>query len=306
MNETISVVVPTYNSASSLSTAIESIRSQNWADLEIIVVDDGSSDDTPAALNRLVGSDLRVIRQNNRGPGAARNRGIEIASGKWMAFLDADDVWLPGKLELQMSRLQSDPLSGFAYADSLRRAPDGAERMQRPRRESENIFSDLLLGPQFDLSTVIVRRDCFDRIGLFAPELRTGEDWDMWLRLSAFYRGCYLPRVLVVYHISNDPRKYPLDIHERCQMRILGRLFSDRKIAREWPQLSKYRSRIYSWHYAVLAKSRLYQKQPWGFLRLGAASVFSHPMGLYFLARKWTEAKHWPILAGRRSEENLP
>jgi glycosyltransferase involved in cell wall biosynthesis len=303
MNETISVVVPTYNSAPSLPKAIESIRIQRWPDLEIIVVDDGSHDDTPAVLKELAADDLHVITQSNRGPGAARNRGIEIARGKWVAFLDADDVWLPGKLHAQMDCLQRDDSLGFCYANSVRRATNGAERIHRPSREVGNIFVDLLLGPQFDLPTIVMRRDCFDEIGLFDPGLRTGEDWDLWLRLSAFYRGCHVPTALALCSISDDPGKYPLDMFEQCQIRILSKLFSNPHIARLWPQLAKYRSRIYSWHYAVLAKSRLYRKQPWGFLRLGAASVFSHPMGLYFLARKWNNAERWPNLDGLRSEE---
>jgi glycosyltransferase involved in cell wall biosynthesis len=287
MKETISVVVPTYNAAHSLPRAIESIRAQAWPELEIIVVDDGSRDHTQAVLTSLASDDLHVITEENRGPGAARNRGIEIAHGKWVAFLDADDIWLQGKLQAQMDCLQKDQSLGFCYADSVKRTTDGTEKVHKSRRHSGSIFPDLLFGPQFGTPTIIVRRDCFEQTGLFDPELRTGEDWDLWLRLSASYRGCHLSRAVVRCSVSEDPTKYPLGMLERCQLRVLSNLFSNRQIALRWPQLAKYRRRLYSWHYAVLAKSYLSQRRARDFFRLGSASIRSHPMGLYFLARRW-------------------
>jgi hypothetical protein len=150
-----------------------------------------------------------------------------------------------------------------------------------------NIFVDLLLGPQFDLPTVIVRRDCLAQAGLFDPDLRTGEDWDLWLRLAAFYRGCHLPSALAVCNISDNPGKYPLDMFEQCQIRILNRLFSDKQIAHIWPGLARFRGQLFSWHYAVLAKSNLRQGHARDFLRLASRSILSHPVGIYFLARSW-------------------
>jgi glycosyltransferase involved in cell wall biosynthesis len=298
MSETISVVVPTYNAAASLPKAIDSVRIQNWPDLEIIVVDDGSTDETAIVLKSLASPDLQVIRQHNGGPGAARNKAIKAAGGKWIAFLDVDDLWLPHKLALQMDRLREDPSTAFAYGDSLWQSSNGALSEQKSPSATGNLFADLLLGPQFVLSTAVVRRDCFDRVGLFESEFRTGEDWDFWLRLSSFYRGCYIPVALAVYHVSNDPDKYPPDMHERCQLRILSRLFSNPEIARVWPKFSRYRRRLCSWHYAVLAKSHLHRRQASGFIKFGAASIFSHPFGLYFLARRWNTAERMSKLAG--------
>ncbi len=298
MTESISVIVPTYNSAATLPSAIESIRLQDWPELEIIVVDDGSVDDTPAVLNEISASDIHIIRQPNMGPGAARNRGLEMAQGKWVAFLDADDLWLPGKLAAQMELLREDSSLAFCYTDSLHKSPDGSEVIHKARRVADSVFADLLLGPQFDLPTVIVRRDCFERVGRFEPEFRTGEDWDMWLRLAADYPSCYVPRPLVVYHVSGDPNKYPLDLHERCRIRIVSRILSRSETIRKWPQIHEHRNRIYAWHYAVLAKSYLYRKRWWAFLRLATASVLSNPIGFYFLVRRWSSLERWPNLAG--------
>ncbi len=298
MTDSISVIVPTYNSASTLPGAIGSIRSQEWPDLEIIVVDDGSSDETSAVLNGIAASDLRSARQPNMGPGAARNRGLEMARGKWVAFLDADDLWLQGKIAAQMELLKEDSSLAFCYSDSLRRAQDGAEEVHKARRVADSVFADLLLGPQFDLPTVIVRRDCFERVGRFEPEFRTGEDWDMWLRLAANFPSCYVPRPLVVCHVSGDPNKYPLDLHERCRIRIVSRVLSRPETIRKWPQVHKHRNLIYAWHYAVLAKSYLYRRRWWAFLRLATAAMLSNPIGLYFLIRRWSSLERWPNLAG--------
>lgn len=298
MSETISVVVPTYNAACSLPMAIDSIRSQNWPHLEIVVVDDGSSDETHAALERLPATDLRVVRQANEGPAAARNRGINGSTGDWVAFLDADDIWLPGKLEAQMSLLRADSSLSFCYTDSLQRAPDGTERLRKPGHHLGDIFLNLLLGPQFGLPTVIVKRGCFSEIGFFDPELRTGEDWDFWLRLAAFYRGGYVPTALALTNLSEDPGKYPLDMFERCQMHVLNNLFSNNRISQTWPQLRKCRRRLFSWHHAVLAKSYLHRGRIWDFSRLAAASIRSHPIGLYFLARSWSSTELKPNVLG--------
>ncbi len=298
MNDTISVILPTYNSASTLPDAIESIRQQDWSDLEIVVIDDGSSDDTQGVLKNMAGPDLHAVSQCNRGPGAARNLGIEKATGTWVAFLDADDVWLPGKLAAQMASLHENSLFGFCYTDSVWKTQDGAERVHKARRVAENVFADLLLGPQFDLPTVIVRRECFDRVGRFEPQFRTGEDWDMWLRLAANYPSSYVPMALSVCRVSRNSNKYPLDMHERCRMQIVSRILSRPETIRQWPQVHKHRNRIYAWHYAVLAKSYLYRRRRWAFVRLAMSSVLSNPVGLYFLIRRWSSLERWPNLAG--------
>ncbi len=304
MFDTVSVVLPTYNSAETLTDAIDSIRAQGWPALDIIVVDDGSVDGTSAILEKIISKDLRVLRQENAGPGAARNRGIEAARGKWVAFLDADDVWLSGKLTAQLNALQEDPSLAFCYSDSVRRSRDGTDVIQTPRRVGGHVLAELLLGPQFDLSTVIVRRDCFEKVGGFAPQFRTGEDWDMWLRLAATYPGCYVPRVLVVYRVSGDPNKYPLEMHERCRIQIVSRIFSRPETTQRWPQIYKHKNQLFAWHYAVLAKSYLYRNRWRDFARLATSSILSSPMGLCFLARRWGSLDRWPNLAGIPDDGN--
>jgi glycosyltransferase involved in cell wall biosynthesis len=294
MESSISVIVPSYNSAHCLPKAIASIRMQAWHDLEIIIINDGSSDDTGEVLNCLMGNDLRVLQQANRGPAAARNLGICAARGKWIAFLDADDFWLPSKLKTQMDILASEPAATFSYGSAINLFPSGVESIQRPRKSGSEIFWDLLWGPQFGMSSVIVRRDCFDRAGLFDPELRMGEDWDMWLRLAARWTSCYAYDPLVVYRITDQKAKYSSELLEKCTLRVIDQLFLRRDWSKKLPGVDSYRRQLYAWHYSVLAKSHLRQKHFMHFMRMALASVCMHTRGIYFLAHRWSLSGEFP------------
>ena len=306
MNPAISVIIPAYNSRRTLLSAVQSVVDQGRRDLELIVVDDGSVDGTAEALQGMSRLPVKVFRQENRGPAAARNLGIVEARGEWIAFLDADDVWLPGKLDAQMSALARNRLYGFCYTDSIIRAPDGSETTARPRRGGRLIFEDLLLGTQFGTGAVIVSRDSFDRVGLFDTELRTGEDWDMWLRLAGSGAGCHVSESFLVYEISNNADKYTVDLLERCTLRVLERLFS-----RQWNTTTSIRPTaikgwLYAWHYAVLAKSYFARRRYRDALRLSASSVRSHPAGFRFLARSWDVAGRWPDIHCSIAEGGSP
>jgi glycosyltransferase involved in cell wall biosynthesis len=267
---------------------------QNCPGLEIVVVDDGSTDETSEVLSKLSGSDLRTFVQANGGPGAARNRGIAEARGDWIAFLDADDLWLTGKVAAQVSALEERRSASFSYTDSICREACGRETLQKPRRGGQGIFADLLLGSQFSSGTVMVRRDSFDRLGMFDPELRTGEDWDMWLRLAANEEGLYVAQTLQVYRVSDRDDKYGMEMMERCTLRVLERIFSHKDTARRWPELITRKRWLYAWHYAALAKSCLKRRRAGGFLRLACASIGTHPAGFYFLACRWRQNLCWP------------
>lgn len=297
-HSTIAAIIPSYNSAAMLPEAIQSVRVQQWPNLEIIVVDDGSSDDTPDVLRRLSGNDLRVLRQENAGPAAARNTAIEASHADWIAFLDADDIWLPGKLEAQMDAAAANPDIGFCYADAVCRNKYGSEWINTVTRPGRPLLLELIWGPQFGMGTVIVRRQCLDAVGRFDSELRTGEDWDMWLRLAARYMGCHLSKAVAVHRVA-DLYKYPSVLMERCTLRVMKRLFADPEIATKWPQLIAQKKRVMAWHYSVLAKSHFRQNRLRAFCRMAFLSALSHPEGIYFLGRRWDVASHWPDIRTR-------
>lgn len=284
MTPTVSVVIPTYNSAHFLREAIASVHAQQWPALEIIIVDDGSTDDTAAVVNSLAGQgELRFIRQENAGAAAARNAGIAAAQGEWIAFLDADDVWLPQKLSRQFGALEKLPDAVFSFCEVQVLLENGIQRdLSRPK-SNQPLLIQLLSGNIFATPSVLVRRDCLSEIGTFDARLRTGEDWDLWLRLAARYAAAPVCEYLVVCRVW-DRAKFQSKVLEQCTLGVLEKLFSSADIARRWPQVAAKRSLVYAWHYSVLAKSFLHQGKPGDFLRLAYSAMRAHPAGLRFLA----------------------
>lgn len=207
----VSVIVPAYNAGEFLREAIDSVLAQTYRDFEVIVVDDGSTDHTRDVL-RIYGSAVRSIRQKNGGAAAARNCGILNSSGRYIAFLDADDVWLPAKLERQVSCLERHPQLVAAYSDS-RDLEDGIlnpeSRLARfGIRASGRIFEDLLRHNFLHTSSVVVRRTALAEAGLFDASLRGSEDIDLWMRLSRVGDFGCVDEVLAYYrrHSSNTYR----------------------------------------------------------------------------------------------------
>lgn len=192
----VSVVIPAYNAARYLPQAIDSVLAQTFRDYEVIVVDDGSTDDTPRVLSWYE-DEVAVIRQPNQGRAAARNAGIAAARGEYIAFLDADDLWLPEKLERQLALFRRRPEIGWAYCDYRRLNEKGPEETTYLRRRGLQpppegwILPELLATGVAWTMTVVVRRECFGRVGLFDPSFPVAQDYDMWLRLAAEYEvGC--------------------------------------------------------------------------------------------------------------------
>jgi glycosyltransferase involved in cell wall biosynthesis len=190
-----SIVVPAYNAAAYVESAIRSALLQSEHDLEVIVVDDGSEDDTAARVRRIDDERVRLIEQTNRGPSAARNRGIAAARGDLVVMLDSDDLLLPEYLELMGRALAAAPGAGFAYTDAwVLDAASGRVRRttmtsnQRPPRTPPNepaAFFALLLERNFVCPTVTVRREALGQVGGFDERLWRAEEWELWLRLTA-------------------------------------------------------------------------------------------------------------------------
>jgi glycosyltransferase involved in cell wall biosynthesis len=282
----VSVVIPTYNLARFLPEAVASVRAQSWPDAEIIVVDDGSTDETPELLERLAREgELRWFRQENAGASAARNRGIQEASKAWVAFLDADDFWNAGKLAAQFNALEGKPSAAFSYTDERLRFEDGTEADRASRADADApLLPQMLVGNIFSTPTALVRRDCFDAVGLFDTRLRTGEDWDMWMRLASHFESVRVARPLTTVRAASRV-KFSLEVMERCTLLVLERLFACPHVAREWPEVLRKRGAVYAWHYAVLARTYLRGRRPADFCRLAYRAVTSHTTGLRYLAR---------------------
>ncbi len=182
----ISLVVPTYNYGAYLRRAIDSALTQTFPPEEIIVVDDGSTDDTRSIVASF-GGRVRYIFQNNRGISNARNNGIAAAQGDWIAFLDADDWWLPEKLQLQVEALRRRPRAALVYTAAWKVAPDGT-REYCPAVATSRIWPQLRYRNCISngSSAIVLRKALLD-VGGFDETLKACEDWDMWIRLARKY-----------------------------------------------------------------------------------------------------------------------
>ena len=218
----ISAVIPAFNSASYLASAIESVLVQTVPVGEIIVVDDGSTDDTQHVLRQFGGS-VVVAVQENAGAAAARNKGVSLASGDWIAFLDADDIWFPGKTERQLEVISRFPELVLTY---------GPMRDVRGPNEDLAVWPDKICESPADpsllpcwaaleqmppTSTVVMRRELLLQVGGFGVDLKTAEDLDLWVRLRGFGPFVGVPEVLAyrrlrpgsLTHSNDASSQYP-------------------------------------------------------------------------------------------------
>jgi glycosyltransferase involved in cell wall biosynthesis len=180
----VSVIIPTFNRAWCLREALDSVLAQDFRGFELIVVDDGSTDDTPQMLGAY-GESIRLLRQENRGVSAARNAGVAAAQGDLIAFLDSDDIWLPGKLARQVEFFRRHPEALICQTEERwvkngRRVNPGRRHRKRGGMIFEPSLELCLVSP----SAVMLRRELLSRVGLFDERLPACEDYDLWLRVS--------------------------------------------------------------------------------------------------------------------------
>ena len=213
----ITVIIPTFNRAERLSGAIQSVIDQTHSDWELIIVDDGSTDDTEGVVRSFGDDRIHYTKQENRGVSAARNVGIERARGELIAFLDSDDRWEPRKLEVQKSFLDSNPDVHICQTEEIWiRNGVRVNPKQKHKKPSGWIFKECLPLCCVSPSGVMIRRVVFERIGLFDESLLSCEDYDLWLRASLHYEIVTLPDPLVIKiggHDDQLSRKPCLDVY---------------------------------------------------------------------------------------------
>ena len=192
-----SVIIPSYNRANLLRRALDSILVQSYPPREIIVVDDGSSDGT-AGLLRKHYPEVHYCYQRHAGVSAARNRGIERASSRWIALLDSDDAWLPAKLSEQARAIQANPEARLVHTNEIwYRNAELLTQKKRHQKYGGSIFARCLPLCVISPSSAVIRRDVFDDIGLFDESLKACEDYDFWLRYCAREPVMFLDQPLV-------------------------------------------------------------------------------------------------------------
>lgn len=203
----VSVITPTYNRAKFLGLAIESVLGQTYPSLEHIVIDDGSTDDTGAVIDRYkADARLRFARQSNSGQAVARNVGLRMARGEFICFLDSDNLWKLDKLERQVRLLDENPRVDIVYGDLDTIDEEGTidASAKQMKRYSGRITKHLLIDNFVSFNTAMVRRRCFDEMGGLNESVRAGDDYDLWLRFSAKYEFLYVPQNFAQYRVMRD------------------------------------------------------------------------------------------------------
>lgn len=287
----VSVVIPAYNAQAYLGSALDSVFAQTFRDFEVVVVDDGSTDGTPRVA-AAYGDTLQYFRQANAGVACARNRGIEASGARYIAFLDADDTWLPEKLERQLSHLARSPQHQACYSAHAVVAEDMRPlRLSRSRR-SASLLEDLILRGNVigSVCTVLCERSLFDEVGGFDTALSQCADWDMWIRLATRTDFLYLDEALATYrqHAFNMSRNAPL--YERDVRLLLDKAFSMPLPA----SVRARRAEAWGRAYMVLAGTYFHAGQYRDFLRCAHRAVLFHPRQMAYLLRyplRWFERR---------------
>ena len=308
INPLVTVIMPTYNYAQFIKEAIDSVLNQTYKNLELIIVDNYSEDNTEEIVKSYKDNRIKYTKFRNNGViAASRNTGIKDSKGEYVAFLDSDDLWLPDKLERQVKFLDEHPAVGLVYAraeqftaarqsgpiiPSLRRAKDGW------------VFNDLVKRNFIGILTVLVRRKCLERIGSFDedPKLKSVEDYELWLRLAKHFPVGFINKVLAKYrvhstNISGDAiksLKYWLNVVQKIassfglSMSLKKQILSiiHNKLVKEYILLKDYSTAIKeaktSRHYRESLTGMLYQ----GILTFNLGPLLSEIIMITRKARK--------------------
>jgi glycosyltransferase involved in cell wall biosynthesis len=267
----ISVIIPTFNRVRFLCEALDSVLAQTVPVYEIIVIDDGSTDDTEKTVRNYRGN-IRYLRQNNQGPSAARNYGMREATGDWIAFLDSDDLWVPDKIQAQTDLIRQHPHLDFVFGDlSLfdeTKHDNEPEILNKTVQEYmithaadlKDFFRQLLICNPIPTSAVLFRRECLLQTGYFDETMRYCEDYDLWLRFAAKYRLGFVNKILVRrrMHDSNA-----MNAHEAIyngSLKVFKRLEANGGLSPEMQQTVS--RRIFSTQYDLashLAKRKQFE-----------------------------------------------
>ena len=237
----VSTIIPTYNCAAHLAAAVESVLAQSYRSFEIIVVDDGSTDQTQLVLNPYRDR-IQYVYQENKGEPAARNSGLQVAKGDYIAFLDADDLWLPEKLELQMKYFDDHADCGLVYTDmkifdERGIAHESVKTWLGMSPPSGDVFLHLFQETLFCPGAAVFRRECAEKVGPFDETFIVGCDYEMWLRMARHFRFGYVDRPLLMYrqHAAQATRSIGRTLIEGIpwELRVL------KKIVRLYPEITE-------------------------------------------------------------------
>ncbi|WP_066376700.1 MULTISPECIES: glycosyltransferase family A protein [unclassified Anabaena] len=214
----VSVVIPAFNALKYLPETLKCLFNQTFKDFEVIIVDDGSSDGTAEWASQIKEPNVKFITQANQGSSGARNTGIKHSQGEFIAFMDADDSWQSTKLEKQVQVLEENPEVGLVYTwvDYINEKGEPTGRIVKPEAQGY-IWDKFTERNLIECGSVpMIRRRCFDDLGVFDTSIDAAPDWDMWLRIAAVYPFAVIKEPLVSYrqHANNKSKNYPKLLHD--------------------------------------------------------------------------------------------
>jgi glycosyltransferase involved in cell wall biosynthesis len=243
----VSVIIPTYNRAKTIGAAIDSVLKQTFRYYEIIVIDDGSTDDTAGKLKQY-GKLIKYIHQENKGVSAARNAGLRLATGGYIAFLDSDDTWVPDKLEKQLKYFENNSRVGLLYSSARYLAVNNNTEQIKPRVITRNLREMIEKDAVFPTSTVIIRRECLDKVGMFDETLRGIEDFDLWFRIAERYPIYFQDEITAQHNYYGSSLADQSDEMSRAYIKIYNKIIAKYK---DQYNLQYMRERLARQHYSL-------------------------------------------------------
>jgi glycosyltransferase involved in cell wall biosynthesis len=267
--------MPAYNAARTIGVALESVLAQTFTDFEVIVVDDGSTDETGIIANNL-DSRVRCVQQDNAGPYVARNRGLHECRADLIALLDADDIWCPDKLRRQVDFMHRAPNVGISYTAAWRVDENLAKLSYIPARTYDDYGKALLLHSGIlggGCSAAMIRRDLIRSSGGFSSAYTQSGDWEYWLRLSRLTDFGPIDEPLVLYRLTAGSVSSNVERLEHSVMTILDEFYRG-EVPEDYRRL---RRRVYSNHWMILAGSYFQDGKPLDAIRCAVRSLILHP-----------------------------
>ena len=309
----VSAVVPAYNAARTLRAAVESILLQTVGDIEVIVVDDGSEDDTAEVARAIADPRVRLISQANLGASAARNAGIHSARGRYIAFLDADDLWLPDKLARQLALLHSRPDVHAVHCGAIYVDDELRELSVCPCRPWRDALLDVLHFENLSAfpSTLMAKREKLKQRG-FDPSLVMHEDWDMAIHAARHWRLQPVEAPLALYRVHRGNRSRDVEKHLVSGLRVIERVFADASLP---VRVQSRRRTVYARYYTMLAAAALKYGQWRQGTRWAVTAIGIHPVACAYMGRlalrragRWLsgERRHRVPRSGAASREPNP
>ena len=275
----VSVIIPNYNYGRFLREAIDSALNQTVRPHEVIVVDDGSTDQSGEILESY-GAQIITVRQQNQGVGAARNKGAEIATGEFLAFLDADDYWGPEKLEKQLERFKQDPEIGLVHCGFQNVDATGAYIDETITGDEGSVADRILrMNHKVYANTILVSRDLFDRLDGYDldKDLHPSEDWDLIYRAARLSLIGFVPEPLLFYRQHGKGGHTNIRRMERAMLIGFGKAF-------EAEEVRPIKTECYAKLYSVLAGSYFHAGQYGDFLRTAVSSIWNRPRNIAYFA----------------------